>query len=948
MSYKTTIEIGVVGVGQIGLLQKSLNQVATTVDTLNKKQVNAGFNVQNLNTYNNLLQKAWQNIDKAAMGSKEELQAVRNLVQAKNNQIAAQTRLNALIAEEESLQKKIVATANAGFGIQGPARPPSLMEKPGVADALIGGSFPLLFGGGPGATVGGFAGGLVGGAMGGMAGMALSLAFSAVGQQIDAAVVKVRDMQKAIDGLSVDNVRKSFITVNAELEITIQRLIDAGKYEEARAAATQEAVYQTGALGTSIADSANASSMLGNAWQSFTGTLSTTVSLLVGPLAAALSFVLEVLNLAAKGLNILISGIGQGIKTAVETVISLLPGGVELLERIKIATAAINEEEQKLVASLELLLDKQYVEILNTRNLLDLERQRTLGRTTAEKQINAELDSQIAKETIRQTYAQKELDLRREFAGVTSAEGKKRLEDALVFNGLLEKQALKEQDIKDLQVQQGFQIEANIEKYTQIAEAVDRQIEALERTNSVRQAEFQAERAINDLYGVQLERLYQLASTAKERYNIVLAQFQQQIKAADIEYKQALAANELLLDKTRLQNTLIGLKYKEIDAEKSIAVAQAVARGNTVTQIRKISDAYDDSLAVQREVISAANDQLAATEAIASSQDTVAKAVYQTKILQAESVLAQKLMSDEIGLSKEQAFDLAKHMASVAMSTVAAVKPAGDIAAAAQSAAFNYKNLLTTTTQTADKQRNVAASTASVAAATAQAAAHTGEMARNMQATAKAAKDAFAGLSKFEGVSLSRSALEPWMQREISEKVANFVSTNRRGDPMAQYLARVAYEAELIEQYRTKLATVVRAEIRASDATARAEFTERYRQSLNAPAFAAGGFVSRPTLGLIGEGGESEYIVPESKAAGFATNYLFGERGAGAIPSSAESNSGAPIGAPVINITTGPVVEFNGERYVTVADMERAMRVTANGVIGRLRTPSARIALGIV
>jgi hypothetical protein len=52
-------------------------------------------------------------------------------------------------------------------------------------------------------------------------------------------------------------------------------------------------------------------------------------------------------------------------------------------------------------------------------------------------------------------------------------------------------------------------------------------------------------------------------------------------------------------------------------------------------------------------------------------------------------------------------------------------------------------------------------------------------------------------------------------------------------------------------------------------------------------------------------------------------------------------------GTPTISITTGPVMEFDGQRYVTVADMERAMRLTAEGVIGRLRTPSARIALGM-
>lgn len=110
---------------------------------------------------------------------------------------------------------------------------------------------------------------------------------------------------------------------------------------------------------------------------------------------------------------------------------------------------------------------------------------------------------------------------------------------------------------------------------------------------------------------------------------------------------------------------------------------------------------------------------------------------------------------------------------------------------------------------------------------------------------------------------------------------------------------------------------------------------------LTVPAFAQGGVVSRPTLAMVGEGGEREYIVPESKMAAASANYLAGARGDNVL-------AGATAGsAPVINVTTGPVMEFNGERYVTVADMERAMRATANGVIGRLRTPSARIALGM-
>jgi tape measure domain-containing protein len=112
--------------------------------------------------------------------------------------------------------------------------------------------------------------------------------------------------------------------------------------------------------------------------------------------------------------------------------------------------------------------------------------------------------------------------------------------------------------------------------------------------------------------------------------------------------------------------------------------------------------------------------------------------------------------------------------------------------------------------------------------------------------------------------------------------------------------------------------------------------------SLAVPAFAQGGVVDRPTLAMVGEGGEREYVVPESKMAAASSNYLAGARG-GAVLAGAASGGGTPT----INITTGPVMEFDGKRYVSVADMERAMRLTAEGVIGRLRTPSARIALGI-
>jgi hypothetical protein len=107
------------------------------------------------------------------------------------------------------------------------------------------------------------------------------------------------------------------------------------------------------------------------------------------------------------------------------------------------------------------------------------------------------------------------------------------------------------------------------------------------------------------------------------------------------------------------------------------------------------------------------------------------------------------------------------------------------------------------------------------------------------------------------------------------------------------------------------------------------------------PAFAAGGVVTRPTLAMIGDGGEPEYVVPKSKAAGFATRYLQGEGRSAA-------GGGGSLTAPSINITTGPVQQDQtGQRWITVDDLERVAVATRDGTLALLRNPQARRALGI-
>jgi tape measure domain-containing protein len=117
--------------------------------------------------------------------------------------------------------------------------------------------------------------------------------------------------------------------------------------------------------------------------------------------------------------------------------------------------------------------------------------------------------------------------------------------------------------------------------------------------------------------------------------------------------------------------------------------------------------------------------------------------------------------------------------------------------------------------------------------------------------------------------------------------------------------------------------------------------------TVSIPKLAAGGFVDGPTVAMIGDNRSGrEYVIPEEKAAGFASNYLAGARGAAAIPTTTGGAGAAPAAGP-INITTGPVMELEGSRYVKLEDLERAVQQTQRQILATLRTPGGRRAIGV-
>ena len=103
--------------------------------------------------------------------------------------------------------------------------------------------------------------------------------------------------------------------------------------------------------------------------------------------------------------------------------------------------------------------------------------------------------------------------------------------------------------------------------------------------------------------------------------------------------------------------------------------------------------------------------------------------------------------------------------------------------------------------------------------------------------------------------------------------------------------------------------------------------------AVGAGLFAEGGYVSGPTRAVIGEGGESEYVIPESKMRESMARYSRGARGSAVIPEAGGSGTsgeggGTAVAAPIDVRYT--VERINSVDYVTADQFQRGMQQAAS------------------
>ena len=106
--------------------------------------------------------------------------------------------------------------------------------------------------------------------------------------------------------------------------------------------------------------------------------------------------------------------------------------------------------------------------------------------------------------------------------------------------------------------------------------------------------------------------------------------------------------------------------------------------------------------------------------------------------------------------------------------------------------------------------------------------------------------------------------------------------------------------------------------------------------------FASGGMVTRPTMGLVGEAGEDEYVIPASKMAQSMQRYSSGARGQSVIPGTGASSSGGASGSSTTVNYSGPILNFNSEEFVPKSAIGQIINSAASkgAAAGESRTMS--------
>jgi hypothetical protein len=873
---------------------------------------------------------------------------------------------------EQAIYKLDVAMGKVKLGpkappVQGPEEPPGGVKKPpekpkgqltfnpkpSQENLALGAGFPLLFGGGVGQVAGGLLGSMFGEGFGGQ------IIGAALGQQLEDMYVRIVDISKAAAELNVDGLRDSVITVNSELDYQVGLLVKANELEAARAVVAAEVYEQTGLTAGAAADIASNTDTLKTAWDGALGSISAVVAQIVNLFVPGIASALDLIGMVARGwanIGSVVIDASNGVKGWLQNLIF----GEGTAQKVREKFGGINEQAEKLKATLQSTLDKQANSLLTARQLLDIDKLRNDATTLQGKLNNIELDQREKLVRIEEQYGNKKADFLGTFKSITAEN------QNLVDLGLKQIEAEKQLAI------QAAEVAAQKQRQLAVVESIISKVTA---ENQISQAGISAAQQINALEKTRLEIAYQSTENLNQKVQILAALYQSEVRAAQLEYDSQILSIQLEEKKLKVQLSAAEWKVKEIQAEGQLLLL----RSKSVAESEAIKNKVAIAVAAQNEVVLGLRSQLATTQQIGVYQEQGARAQAQNRIETAAWALQSKLVGQEIGFTNEKAQEVLAGIQGADLQTRTLSTSVNGVTQALDATKQNQDEVTTAVKLTgaaavlAEAERLNATITTNDEIVASQEKTNT-KLTNSWKDIAQSwvssvidpLKENWQGLLAYLGdpnlinniitdawnnlaTGFDASVVQPI--RNIWNGLMSFIKNSQNdsvgavnkvwktitGTVQSVFKAVAGYIASNVN----KIIDMINRLIDGYNSIPNIPDIQRIDR-VSVPAYAEGGVVTKPTLALVGEGGEPEYIIPQSKMAAAASNYLSGSRGASVM----ETGNGGGDSA-IINIQTGPVMEMNGERYVTMADFERGLRQVAGNVYRGLRTPAGRYAVGI-
>ena len=794
------------------------------------------------------------------------------------------------------------------------------------ADFGLGAGFPLLFGGGAGQVAGGGIGTALGKSLGlaSQAVFGLQIAFSAVGDQIEQAIRRIVEMQGAIKSLDMDRLAKSTLYVDQNLRGAVDSLVKAAQYADAYALATAEAAMQTGLIGSQQENIAGTANYLGNAWNRLVTSGSAFLSIVGSPLAAALGGVVDLIGLSVKGINMLLSGFGE--------LITRIPGVNQGLDLIKEANYQITEEQAKQLAQADQRTGSLLREAALDQQILDLEKQRVgvvdssiPGAQLRADLKDAEIDLGIKNLQIEDDLISKKEDINKKYAGLMKLRGND-LKTAKSLRGielsLAEGTARRRKEEAQVNNERAVGKAELAEQNRLKDEAIKRQKKIQKINEQINETHQERIKLMEQAARSQIETLTNALSLAEARNTTEKQLLSNQIKQAEILGNTSKVY--------RLKNELAKLDYNI-----------SVQRINT--EVRKLQ--------IAKQVAEAKRSELQVALALVDAESEQAKKLRHALELQAQVVNQARV---NLSVGREIAKEQLKNAQAIKEGAIEANRLA---------------NHMERTNQNIANARNNARG---LKAELASASSNADGVSSSMRSTGSSTITVSTGLygitrelEKQKEIRESGLSAEAYEMRELIKKydydirykalrnehgrIMNIGMINmlRKGRALADERLK-----ELIQESLTRenVEAAIRSEkqvfsgmniSRAAQRVGMQSYSTSQSQEGErqfAFKYASGGYVSSPTNALVGEGG-SEYLIPSSKMAAAMERYAAGKRGNEVVPNGNDTQ---------VNVSTGPVMQMNGQNYVTQSDFEKGLRSTVNQVMTTLRrSPNTRAAVGI-